>query len=425
LNFHKVHALDIAASTADLVVWVRIQWKDPRLVWDPKDFGGLTTTWFFLSDGMGGGEVSEIFTPDMYLWNQEEPMEQTLANTYATVSSDGTVFWSRPGRLKATCKYEGLKHFPFDKLGCLLEFGSWAHSGLYLRPTKLGDDGYSVGGSDTAGSSYVQFHLVDDEVKVTELIYPPFPCCPEEDWPVLIYHVKFQRASEPYIRTVVLTNILLNIGAFACFWMSPLSGERMGLAITCVLAAVASEWIVAAMFPICEELSWYNIFSLGSMVFAMVVVFETALVTYFFFYTGTDLTPSYVKFFQKKSKEEEDQIGEEDRTEDDNSNRAMDNSRKDDTVKTRDLLKSSRYPSFPSLNGDNDDSVDDFFCRTREERQLTVKRVADDKCKTREKKHMDEYWQTIAGYIDEGARVILPLLYCVFLGCVFQNRLNE
>lgn len=103
----KVHALDIAASTADLVVWVRIQWKDPRLVWDPKDFGGLTTTWFFLSDGMGGGEVSEIFTPDMYLWNQEEPMEQTLANTYATVSSDGTVFWSRPGRLKATCKYEG------------------------------------------------------------------------------------------------------------------------------------------------------------------------------------------------------------------------------------------------------------------------------------------------------------------------------
>lgn len=157
-----------------------------------------------------------------------------------------------------SCSSSGLKHFPFDKLECLLEFGSWAHSGLYLRPTKLGDDGYSVGGSDTAGSSYVQFHLVDDEVKVTELIYPPFPCCPEEDWPVLIYHVKFQRASEPYIRTVVLTNILLNIGAFACFWMSPLSGERMGLAITCVLAAVASEWIVAAMFPICEELSWYN-----------------------------------------------------------------------------------------------------------------------------------------------------------------------
>ena len=166
----------MAESTADLVVWVRIKWTDPRLRWDPADFGGLTHTWFFLFDGMGGGEVSEIWTPDIYLWNQEEAMPNHLANTYATVSHDGSIFWSRPGRIKSTCKYEGLESFPFDKLGCKLEFGSWAHSGLYFRPSKLDGTGYTVGGSETAGGSYVEFKLIEEEVEVEEVVYPPFPC---------------------------------------------------------------------------------------------------------------------------------------------------------------------------------------------------------------------------------------------------------
>ena len=111
-----VHSLNVAESTADLIVWARFKWVDPRLAWDPAEFGGMETTWFFISDGIGGGETSEIWTPDIYLWNQMEPMANNLAETYATVSSDGSVFWSRPGRLKPTCKYIGLENFPFDEL---------------------------------------------------------------------------------------------------------------------------------------------------------------------------------------------------------------------------------------------------------------------------------------------------------------------
>ena len=55
-----VHALNVKESTADLVVWVRIAWQDPRLQWNPEDYNGLTTTWFYISDGIGGGEASEL-----------------------------------------------------------------------------------------------------------------------------------------------------------------------------------------------------------------------------------------------------------------------------------------------------------------------------------------------------------------------------
>ena len=61
LNFHKVLDVDVAESTADLVVWTRISWTDPRLAWDPMEFGNTTKTWFWIEDGMGGNEVSVSF----------------------------------------------------------------------------------------------------------------------------------------------------------------------------------------------------------------------------------------------------------------------------------------------------------------------------------------------------------------------------
>ena len=142
----KVHVLNVPESTIDLIVWVRMRWKDPRLTWDPTKYDNIDKIWFFIGDGSGGGEASEVWTPDMYLWNQEEPMATMLANTYVTSRSDGTVMWSQPGRLKATCKYKGLQSFPFDDLSCSMEFGSWARSGLYIRPVKLDGTGFSIGG---------------------------------------------------------------------------------------------------------------------------------------------------------------------------------------------------------------------------------------------------------------------------------------
>ena len=96
LNFHKVHALNVAESTAHFVVWVQERWNDPRLTWDPSDFGNVTKTWFYIEDGMGGGEVSEIWTPDIYLWNQEESMDVSLANSaYQTSNTTAVVLFSK------------------------------------------------------------------------------------------------------------------------------------------------------------------------------------------------------------------------------------------------------------------------------------------------------------------------------------------
>lgn len=61
INFHRVFSVDIINSVLDLVVWMRIEWVDPRLTWRPEEYGNLTKTWFWIH------EVSCCIVCVMYL----------------------------------------------------------------------------------------------------------------------------------------------------------------------------------------------------------------------------------------------------------------------------------------------------------------------------------------------------------------------
>jgi hypothetical protein len=163
INFHRVYKVDTVNPMLDLIVWFRLAWVDPRLTWDPAEYGNHTKTWFWI-DGNAGEETTEIWTPDIELWNLEEGLSSSLENAYGVVKYDGSVFWSRPGHLRPACKFSGLENFPFDKLSCTIELGSWVYSGMYMTLTKGGGSqiGFSVGGSQTAGESYngeCNFHI--------------------------------------------------------------------------------------------------------------------------------------------------------------------------------------------------------------------------------------------------------------------------
>jgi len=234
----------------------------------------------------------------MQLWNQESPLSDSLTDIHALVKPDGTVFWSRPGHIKPACKFAGLDSFPFDTLACTIEIGSWAYSGLYIRPTLYEGTGVEIGGGETSGEAFAEYSL--KTALVEHHTYPPFPSSPEEDWPVLFYHVTFERAWQPYTRGYVLVQIVLNLIGFACFWLPPHCGERMGLAITAMLAAVASELVISGSLPQTSEMTWFSRFSLGSTLFASFTLFESVIVIYLHYLTVDDLTPSYITWFRKK-----------------------------------------------------------------------------------------------------------------------------
>ena len=259
----------------------------------------MTKVWFWIGDGSAGGETSEIWTPDIELWNLETGLSDTLDDAYAIVSYDGSIFWSRPGHLKPTCKFYGLSNFPFDELTCMMEFGSWVYSGKYMRLVKGGSDGdgFSVGGSDTAGSSYNEFSFAkEDPITCFEHVYPPYPASPEEDWPVMKYNVTISRSWQPYARGYLLVQVMLNVVGFSAFWLPPSCGERMSLLITAMLAAVASELAVASNLPAAAELTWFQKFSIFSLIYAFISLIESVAVLYFFYKKTDNIIPHWYSF---------------------------------------------------------------------------------------------------------------------------------
>ena len=114
--------------------------------------------------------------------------------------------------------------------------------------------------------------------------------------PVLLYTFTFRRASWPYAQGHIVLLIVLSVASFCCFWLPPQGGERMGLASTSMLAAIASENTVAAFLPSADTLTWFDRFSIVSLLFTAFALFESAVVIYFHYYTGDDLVPRWVKW---------------------------------------------------------------------------------------------------------------------------------
>lgn len=456
INFHRVFDVDVTTSVADLIVWVRQRWTDPRLAWDTSVYN-VSTLHFWIGDGSGaGGETSEIWTPDLHLWNLETPISSTLADTSALVSPDGTVFWSRPGHIKPVCKFQGLQDFPFDMLDCTMEIGSWSYSGLYIRPVKM-DEGFSIGGSETAGESFAEFSL--SAVTAEEFLYPPYPSAPEEDWPVIFYHISFQRAWQPYARGYLVLQIVLNLAAFCCLWLPPHIGERMSLSITSVLAAVASELVVAAKLPAAGELTWFAKFSLMSLVFTALVLFQSAIVIYFYYHTGDNLKPRWYQWIERKVKEywgEEKDVspgknehrGKEEPVVDEmmmkrkSVVRFKDDSDEMDTDESTLPQNGQKLASRGSSEDHHEVSVDaddsefdtaheddpgpgtlhkDFSSfRTRKSIKTILGRDADDFKNAKEMEN-NIRWQLVATRIDEYSRVLFPVAFSIYLAATFSN----
>mmetsp|Transcript_19390 Transcript_19390/g.29906 ORF Transcript_19390/g.29906 Transcript_19390/m.29906 type:complete len:263 (+) Transcript_19390:2-790(+) len=67
-----------------------------------------------------------------------------------------------------------------------------------------------------------------------------------------------------------------------------------------MLAAVASELVVSSKLPPASEMTWVSKFSLVSLIFAALALFESAVVIYFHYHTGSTLTPKWLQEIMRK-----------------------------------------------------------------------------------------------------------------------------
>lgn len=276
LRFFKVASVDAGEGRMTLKVWMRTSWQDQRLAWNASEWGGVTQLQFLAGSLPHGAEVVEVWVPDLQPYNSFTGIHSTLDSALAMVSSDGSVFFSRPGMLDVMCKFSGLAAFPYDILKCGVEFGGWAMSGGYQGLTLL-NGGYEFSTQEsTAGSSYQEFTIHSITARLNNYVYA---CCANEPWPVITYDVFLSRSSFYYTSLVVIPGIMITIASFAVFFTEPEACDALAYGITVVLASEISKIVLVEVLPVCGETVWAELFAQVNTFFCLISLCESVMQT--------------------------------------------------------------------------------------------------------------------------------------------------
>jgi hypothetical protein len=263
-------------------------------------------------------ENSQIWIPDIELVNADESLDTSMSTKPALVEHTGDVFWSRPGKLKALCKFSGLSTFPYDVLKCTLEFGPWAlhkdkqdislqGSGVSWVGTCENEDGAdscegsNQEGSPTAGSRFQDYRVKDISVRQHDVVYSSTGRVLTYQY--FLYTVEMQRSRTFYTLKLVVPQVAFNLISWITYFMDPNVGERLGFGITLILAVTAQDFVAAQFMPVCDDVLLLNFITWICQAFVSFALLESGLVLFLYHLNllyWTDLLPRCVRRVYKK-----------------------------------------------------------------------------------------------------------------------------
>ncbi|XP_062903712.1 neuronal acetylcholine receptor subunit beta-3-like isoform X1 [Mobula hypostoma] len=111
-------------------VWLKQEWYDYKLSWNPDDYGGINTIRV---------PSESIWLPDIVLYENADGHFESSIMTKAIVKYNGTVRWTPPASYKSSCTID-VTFFPFDKQNCSMKFGSWTYDGGLVELILVDED---------------------------------------------------------------------------------------------------------------------------------------------------------------------------------------------------------------------------------------------------------------------------------------------
>ncbi|CAF1412252.1 unnamed protein product [Rotaria sordida] len=171
--------------------WMTIMWNDYSLRWKPEEFGNIQTLRI---------PNTQIWIPDIFLYNSIDDKFDTRAKVNAVVQYDGNILYVPPILFKSICPFD-IALFPFDTQYCTLKFGTWTYDDAGVNLT--------VESSKGQLDAYVKSAEWDLEV----------PC--------------------------FLISCMTPLG----FLLSPDSGEKLTLHITTLLTVVMFSLLLSEILP--------------------------------------------------------------------------------------------------------------------------------------------------------------------------------
>jgi len=160
----NVALLHLALNEQNLILasnlWEHVEWIDPRLQWDPKEYGDISAVHL---------PSSKVWKPDIMPYNSIGLVERAEVNVVLT--SVGSILWVPPAVYHTPCQPSEVSRDNVPRYTCTIKIGSWTYDGLYMNATQYGSSFVDL-------DSYIPSRdtLVSQS---TERSVKHYPCCPE------------------------------------------------------------------------------------------------------------------------------------------------------------------------------------------------------------------------------------------------------
>ncbi|CAF4134717.1 unnamed protein product [Rotaria sp. Silwood2] len=222
-------------------------WNDYSLRWKPEEFGNIQTLRI---------PTTQIWTPDIFLYNSVNDKFDTATKINAVVQHNGDILYVPPVLFKSICSFN-IAAFPFvsiktmfqlyrtfilnvclflDTQHCTLKFGSWTYDdagvNLTAESSKGQLDAYVTSAEwDLEGSrcelcafysirSVLDFTATNNRTK--------YDCCPSV-YPYVLYTIQIRRRSLYYFTTIVVPCFLISCMSLLGFLLPPDGGDKINL----------------------------------------------------------------------------------------------------------------------------------------------------------------------------------------------------
>ncbi|CAF1470251.1 unnamed protein product [Adineta steineri] len=226
-------------------VWLKQLWMDEQLKWNPVEFNDLTNISI---------PASELWRPDLVLFNNADGNYEVTLMTKATVYFDGRVIWEPPAIYKSSCTIN-VEFFPFDIQHCQMKFGSWTYSGEQVDLVHINQ---TNGSAPVYGNNSVAYaiDLADfyrsvewDIMEVpAERNVRKYTCCPQT-YPDITFLIVLRRKTLFYTVNLIIPCVGISFLTVLTFYLPSDSGEKVALCISILLSLTVFFLLLAELIP--------------------------------------------------------------------------------------------------------------------------------------------------------------------------------
>ena len=207
-------------------------WNDPYLVWDPKDYNGLSSIRI---------PPNNAFQHDIILLNNADERLEYKREALLVIYSNGHVLWIPRSIFSSTCHID-LKRFPFDRQNCTLSFGSWTYDSK-LIDLEFSEDKDAIDLNDYEKSK--EWQIMEDYLYGTK----SYRVQDGRNYTVLSYFIIINRNPGFYTYLLIVPCILLAILTMVVFWLPPENPSKIILGMNIFAAFFLLLLLLAELVP--------------------------------------------------------------------------------------------------------------------------------------------------------------------------------